>query len=100
MQDIRHYLSDEKVSEVMDAFEGLLKPRHSAKLSICLSGAVLTALTVCVCFQSTCLFGILLFFSHFYFCRGCLSYRQCIKADDPPNSYHFLRHNPYFHGRL
>ena len=62
MQDIRHYLSDEKVSEVMDAFEGLLKPRHSAKLSICLSGAVLTALTVCVCFQSTCLFGILLFF--------------------------------------
>lgn len=61
MQDIHQYLSDEKVSEVMDAFEELLKPRRSAKLSICFSGAALTALAIFVCFQSTCLFGILLF---------------------------------------
>lgn len=82
MQDIHQYLSDEKVSEVMDAFEELLKPRRSAKLSICFSGAALTALAIFVCFQSTCLFGILLFLCLspiFIFAVGAFSIGSALK---------------------
>lgn len=82
MNDINMYLSDEKVNEVMDAFEEMLTPRHAAKLPICFSGAILVALAIFAGAQSTCLFGILLFLCLspiFIFAVGAFSIGNALK---------------------
>lgn len=81
MNEINKYLSEEKVSEVIDAFEKMLDLRYTTKIPVFVTAAALAGIAIYECVEGAWLFGILLFvcLSPLVFAVGAFSIGSTLK---------------------